>query len=61
MIKKDILLKISKVEKNSKWILMDYGDIIVHLFDTEERKITGLKNCGLINPLFRLRIFYNVL
>ena len=23
--------------KNSKWILMDYGDIIVHIFDQDER------------------------
>ena len=39
--------------KNCKWILMDYGDIVVHLFDPEERKIMELKNYGLISHLFK--------
>ena len=29
--------------KNCKWILMDYGDIVVHLFDPEERKNYGIE------------------
>lgn len=32
---------------------MDYGDIVVHLFDPEERKIMELKNYGLISHLFK--------
>ena len=44
--------------KNSKWIM----EILLFIYlILKKEKITGLKNCGLINPLFRLRIFYNVL
>ena len=63
VIKKGIFVKNIEGRKNSKWILMDYGDIIVHLFDPEERKNYGIENYGLINHelTFQLRIFYNVL
>ncbi len=29
--------------KNANWILMDYGDIIVHIFDTENRLFYDLE------------------
>ncbi|WP_249030358.1 ribosome silencing factor [Tannockella kyphosi] len=36
---------VKKIEgmKNSKWILMDYADVIVHIFETEERKAYNLE------------------
>ena len=30
-------------DKNSTWILMDYGDIIVHIFDREDRLFYDLE------------------
>ena len=30
--------------KNANWILMDYGDIIVHIFDTENRLFYDLES-----------------
>lgn len=29
--------------KNSSWILMDYGDVIVHVFDEENRRFYDLE------------------
>lgn len=40
--------------KNSKWILMDYGDIIVHLFDPEERKKYGIEKLWSDKPVVQL-------
>lgn len=36
---------VKKIEgmKNSKWILMDYADTIVHIFEEEERKAYNLE------------------
>ncbi len=36
---------VKKIEgiRGSKWILMDYGDVIVHIFDKEERQAYGLE------------------
>lgn len=28
----------------SQWIILDYGDVIVHLFHTEKREVYGLEN-----------------
>lgn len=36
--KKGYFVKNVEGRKNSKWLLMDYQDIIVHIFDPEERK-----------------------
>ena len=38
-------VKVQQIEGNqsSTWILMDYGDIVVHLFDPEERKNYGIE------------------
>ena len=33
-----------KVRDNSTWILMDYGDIIVHIFDREARDFYNLEH-----------------
>ena len=40
--------------KNSKWILMDYGYIIVHLFDTEERKNYGIEKLWSDKPVISI-------
>lgn len=29
--------------RNSKWLLMDYGDIVVHIFDADERNSYNLE------------------
>lgn len=36
---------VRKIEgiKGSKWVLMDYGDIIVHIFEKEEREVYNLE------------------
>lgn len=36
---------VKKIEglRNSKWILMDYGDIVVHIFDASERESYNLE------------------
>lgn len=28
----------------SQWIILDYGDVIVHLFHTDKRELYGLEN-----------------
>jgi len=28
----------------SQWVILDYGDVIVHLFHTEKREVYGLEN-----------------
>ncbi len=43
MYKQDILPKQVEGGKNSPWILMDYGDIIVHLFTEEGRDFYDLE------------------
>ena len=30
----------------SKWVVQDYGDVLVHVFDPETRAPTRWKNCG---------------
>ena len=41
MTKLGIEVKQIEGNKNSTWILMDYGDIIVHLFSKEDRGDSG--------------------
>lgn len=38
-------ISVKKIEglRNSKWLLMDYGDIIVHIFEGEERNSYNLE------------------
>ena len=40
--------------KNCKWILMDYGDIVVHLFDPEERKNYGIEKLWSDKPFVQV-------
>ena len=40
--------------KNCKWILMDYGDIVVHLFDPEERKNYGIEKLWSDKPVVQV-------
>ena len=37
--------EVKKIEglRNSKWLLMDYGDIVVHIFDADERNSYNLE------------------
>lgn len=34
----DIFVKHTEGAKDSQWILMDYGDIVIHIFSPEERQ-----------------------
>lgn len=38
-----VSMKQTEGYKNANWILMDYGDIIVHIFDTENRLFYDLE------------------
>ena len=40
--------------KNSKWILMDYGDIIVHLFDKKKKKNYGIEKLWSDKPVISI-------
>ena len=39
----DIRPKRKEGYDTSKWVLMDYGDVIVHIFDKEEREFYNLE------------------
>lgn len=43
MTKRGIIAKQIEGNKSSTWILMDYGDIIVHLFSKEDRLFYNLE------------------
>ncbi len=47
MTKKDYKKK-SRVEGKSQegWLVMDFGDVVVHLFSPTNASITTWKNCG---------------
>ena len=38
-----VSMKQTEGYKNANWVLMDYGDIIVHIFDTENRLFYDLE------------------
>lgn len=52
--KKGYFVKSIEGRKNSKWILMDYGDIVVHLFDPEERKNYNIEKLWADQPRIRI-------
>lgn len=41
--KSDILVSHKEGYRDGSWILLDYGDVIVHIFKPEERKFYGLE------------------
>ena len=41
--KKNVFCKQSEGYGNANWILMDYGDFIIHLFDKENREYYNLE------------------
>ena len=43
MDKNGFVVKKIEGRRNSKWLLMDYGDIIVHIFDENERESYNLE------------------
>lgn len=43
MAKNDYAVKKIEGRRNSKWLLMDYGDIVVHIFDSDERNSYNLE------------------
>ena len=43
MAKKEMFPKMTEGNKNSGWVLMDYNDIIVQLFITEQRSFYDLE------------------
>ena len=49
-------VKVQQIEGNqsSTWILMDYGDIVVHLFDPEERKNYGIEKLWSDKPFVQV-------
>ncbi len=36
-------VKSKEGKKKSKWILMDFGDIVVHIFDKDERELYNIE------------------
>jgi len=44
-LKKDeIFMQNVPSRESSQWLLMDYGDVIVHIFNTESRDFYGIEN-----------------
>lgn len=43
MVKNGLQAKSIEGQHNSSWILMDYGDIIVHIFSKEDREFYNLE------------------
>lgn len=43
MHKQGYVLKRTEGTKNSSWVLMDFGDVVVHIFDMEDRLFYDLE------------------
>ena len=52
--KKGYFVKSIEGRKNSKWLLMDYQDIVVHIFDPEERKNYNIEKLWSDQPVVRI-------
>lgn len=52
--KKGYFVKNIEGRKNSKWIIMDYQDIIVHIFDPEERKNYNIEKLWSDQPIVNI-------
>jgi len=52
--KKGYFVKNIEGRKNSKWLLMDYQDIIVHIFDPEERKNYNIEKLWSDKPIINI-------
>lgn len=52
--KKGFFVKNIEGRKDSRWILMDYGDVIVHIFDPEERKNYNIEKLWADQPTIQV-------
>lgn len=52
--KKGYFVKNVEGRKNSKWLLMDYQDVVVHIFDPEERKNYNIEKLWSDQPIVNL-------
>ncbi len=48
MLEKGYELLSKEGYQSARWILLDFGDIIVHVFHREDREFYNLENYGLI-------------
>ncbi len=40
----EVLVHNAGAEESNQWMLMDYGDVIVHIFNEESREFYGIEN-----------------
>ena len=47
----DITPKRKEADTNTRWNLLDYLDVVVHIFHQEEENFINWKNCGMVQLL----------